>query len=346
MPTMSLPPAHPDASRPALDATSPREAPARRVVVASAPTRLDFGGGWTDVPPWSEREGGAVCNVAISRRATVRAVAGDGARDRPSEAAAIPLLDAARRRAGAGGPATLRLTSDFPAGAGLGGSSAAGVAAIAALHALAGRDVGPDALAEESRALEVEELGIAGGRQDHYAAAYGGALELRFGRTTGVTRIALAPRTREGLERRCVVVYTGESRISGRTITAVLGAYEAGHAGVRRALERMRALAGEMAEALRRGDLDALGEMVGEHWRHQRSLDEAIPTPAIDAIVAAAADSGALGAKALGASGGGCVLAIARAGREDELRARLAALGQPLSFAVDLDGVRVHEEPS
>ena len=340
---MSLSPAHPDRSRSTHDAATPRDGAARRVVVASAPTRLDFGGGWTDVPPWSEREGGAVCNVAISRRAAVRARSDA---DALGDAPRVPLLEAARRRVPGAAPALLHLTSDFPAGAGLGGSSAAGVAALAALHALGGRQPDLAALAEESRALEVEELGIAGGRQDHYAAAFGGALELRFGPTTEVTRIALAPRTREALERRCVVVYTGESRISGRTITAVLGAYEAGHAGVRRSLERMRTLAGEMADALRRGDLDALGEMVGEHWRHQRALDEAIPTPAIDAIVAAAASSGALGAKALGASGGGCVLAVARAGREDELRAALGTLGRPLAFAIDLEGVRVEEEPS
>ena len=312
-------------------------------MVASAPTRLDFGGGWTDVPPWSDREGGVVCNVAITRRARVRAWRPDG--DGVEAGDHIPLLVAARRKVGRGADdLLLRLTSDFPAGAGLGGSSAAGVAALAALHAMAGSMPAPEAIAEESRELEVEELGIAGGRQDHYAAAIGGALELGFDTRTRVSRIALADSTREALERRCIVLYTGESRISGRTITAVLGAYERGDAGVRSALERMRTLATEMAAALRRGDVDALGEMVGEHWVHQRSLDEAIPTPAIDAIVAAAGRAGALGAKALGASGGGCVLVIARDGREAELRAALATLGRALDFAIDPEGVRVEDE--
>jgi D-glycero-alpha-D-manno-heptose-7-phosphate kinase len=322
---------------------------ARTAVVASAPTRLDFGGGWTDVPPWSDREGGIVCNVAIGRRATVRAtVRGSAASDdEPGDDARVPLLAAARRRVPVAGHApVLRLSSDFPAGAGLGGSSAAGVAALAALHAWHGEEVDAAGLAEESRALEIEELGIPGGRQDHYAAAFGGALELHFGARTEVRRIPLGAGTREALDRRCIVAYTGESRISGRTITAVLGAYEAGDARVIAALERMRALAAEMAEALRRGDVDALGAMVGEHWRHQRTLDPAIPTPAIDAIVAAAGRAGALGAKALGASGGGCVLAIARDGGEEALRAALAPLGPLLDVTIDEEGVRLAGEPA
>ena len=328
-----------------MPARFPAGAGARTVVVASAPTRLDFGGGWTEVPPWSDREGGIVCNVAIGRRATVRATRASG--DERGDEVRVPLLAAARRRVPCDGDGpTLRLSSDFPAGAGLGGSSAAGVAALSALHAWRGDDPDPAGLAEESRALEIEELGIPGGRQDHYAAAFGGALELRFGARTEVRRIPLRPATRESLDRRCVVVYTGESRISGRTITAVLGADEAGDSRVIAALGRMRALAAGMADALRRGDVDALGAMVGEHWSHQRTLDAAIPTPAIDAIVAAAGRAGALGAKALGASGGGCVLAIAREGGEEGLRAALAPLGTLLDVTVDEEGVRVAAEPA
>ena len=140
---------------------------------------------------------------------------------------------------------------------------------------------------------------------------------------------------------RCVVVYTGESRISAATITGVLDAYGAGEPRVSRALARMGELAAAMCDALARGDVDALGALVGEHWAHQRTLHAQIPTARIDAIVAAAARAGALGAKALGASGGGCVLAIAAAGREAELRTALAVLGEPVAVAIDVEGVRV-----
>lgn len=307
-----------------------------------APTRIDFGGGWTDVPPYSEHEGGFVCNLAIARYATVLVAAAadsdrislsaDRVRDRP-------LVEAAVRRAGVSG-VDVALYNDFPVGAGLGGSSAAGVALAQALSRCAGESLDFGQLAERSRATEVEELGVAGGRQDHYASAFGGALALRFSdRGTDVRQIALSRGAREELERRCIIVYTGESRISGDTITAVTGAYERHDAKVLLALGRMRALAEDMASALEREDIDALAALVGEHWAHQRSLHPAIPTNRIDAIIERARNAGALGAKALGASGGGCVLVIAGRGREPDVASAVSALGPLLPFSIAERGV-------
>ncbi len=319
--------------------------PALRAIVHSgtrAPTRIDFGGGWTDVPPYSEREGGFVCNLAIARYATVLlgpaspsesvSLSADRARDRP-------LVEAAVRRAGIRG-VDVALYNDFPVGAGLGGSSAAGVALAQALSLCSGESLNPAQLAERSRSTEVEELGVAGGRQDHYASAFGGALALRFSESgTDVRQIPLARQAREELERRCIIVYTGESRISGDTITAVTGAYERRDAKVLFALGRMRTLAEDMSNALARPDIDALAALVGEHWAHQRSLHAAIPTPRIDAIIERARKAGALGAKALGASGGGCVLVVARRDREDDVAAAVSALGPLLPFSIAERGV-------
>jgi D-glycero-alpha-D-manno-heptose-7-phosphate kinase len=95
-----------------------------------------------------------------------------------------------------------------------------------------------------------------------------------------------------------------------------------------------------MAESLGAGDIDALAALVAEQWMHQRSLHPAIPTPLIDEIIARGTNAGAAGAKALGASGGGCVLLIARDGRSDEVRSAVAPLGELLSFTVDEYGVQ------
>jgi D-glycero-alpha-D-manno-heptose-7-phosphate kinase len=294
------------------------------------------------VPPYSDREGGFVCNVAITRYASVilapaaesdfASFSADRSRDRP-------LVEAAVRRSGVTG-VDVALYNDFPVGAGLGGSSAAGVALADALSRCAGETLDAATLAERSRAIEVEELGVAGGRQDHYASAFGGALALRFSsRGTAVNQIPLTREAREELERRCIVVYTGESRISGDTITAVTNAYERGDAKVLFALRRMRELAEEMAHALERSDVDALSLLVGEHWAHQRSLHPGIPTPRIDAIIERAQSAGALGAKALGASGGGCVLVMARRGSEERLTSAVSALAPLLPFSVAERGV-------
>jgi D-glycero-alpha-D-manno-heptose-7-phosphate kinase len=312
-----------------------------RALVARAPTRLDFGGGWTDVAPYCDEQGGAVCNVAITRyaTATVKAMSGADPASVPS-ASEDPLVRAALRSSGISG-ATASVASDFPVAAGLGGSSAAGVALAGALAALHGEMLEPAALAERSRRTEVEELGVAGGFQDHYAAAFGGALLLTYEGCVGVELLTVSDAICDALARRGVLLYTGVSRISASTIVAVADAYRARDPGVCAALARMKTLAIEMAASLRAGDVDALGEQLAEHWVHQRALHPTITTERIEAIGQAAVRAGALGMKALGASAGGCVLVMAREGREEELAAALAPLGERLHFGIDRAGFQV-----
>ncbi len=313
-------------------------------VTMRAPSRMDFGGGWTDVPPYAEREGGVVCAAAIGRFATARVRTADGAAPKPRRAdaapeAEAPLVRAAVQRAGLNGELRVELHSDFPVGAGLGGSSAASAALLGALDRWRGIPIDRVAIAERGREIEVEDLGVAGGRQDHYCATHGGLLGLTFGASVVVERIPLPAPLRAALERRCVLAYTGESRISGDTITGVMEGYRRGEKRVTFALACMRELARQMIAALARGDVDALALLVGEHWTHQRSLHPAIPTPRIDAMVERTAAAGALGAKAMGASGGGCVLAIARDGSEAAVRRAAAELGELVPFTLDEAGL-------
>ena len=309
-------------------------------IVTRAPTRIDFGGGWTDVPPYSDDLGGFVCNLAIARYATVTVSVGDGVEsNNESRVLDLSIAKAAARRFGLE-DVRIDVESDFPIGAGLGGSSAAGVATVAALAAVRGEPMTPSSIAELSREIEIADLGIAGGRQDHYAAAFGGALGLRFSANgVEVRTIELSANTRSEIEHRCSIVYTGQSRISGDTINAVIGAYRNRESNVLRALQRMRETAEQMFDALAAGDLDGLAALVDEQWTHQRSLHPAIPTPRIDEIIARARAAGAVGAKALGASGGGSVLVIARSDRADEVRRVAGSLGELLPFEVAVRGV-------
>ena len=306
--------------------------------VASAPSRLDFGGGWTDVPPYPGERGGFVCNLAIERRARVTLQPG------LAEANRLPLVAAALRRAGYEGRVTI--ASDFPIGAGLGGSSAAGVAMAAALAAAQEQHTDPAGLAEWSRALEVEELGIAGGRQDHYAAAFGGALGLTFGDAVSgdhvsVEQIPLSAAAHAALEARITLVYTGESRMSGDTITAVLDAYRDRSPRVVEALDRMAVLARDMRNALHAADVTTLAALVDEHWIHQRALHPRITTERIDMLERAARAVGALGLKALGASGGGCVMIVSDADDVDRVVEAVSPFGDVLPWRIAARGVEV-----
>jgi D-glycero-alpha-D-manno-heptose-7-phosphate kinase len=319
--------------------------PHRSTRTARAPTRIDFGGGWTDVPPYPEERGGRVCSIAIDRHAVITAwplaEASDAVSIEVERAGEDRLLAAAAAHARVRG-VRLALRNDFPVGSGLGGSSAAGVAMQALIAALNGEDADPGSLAELSRKIEVEEMGIAGGRQDHYAAAVGGALDLTFADRVSVRRLTLSHDLRAILPARCLLLHTGESRISGETITAVMDAYSGKDRRVVDALDRMASLAAGMAEALERGDLAALAGMVDEHWSHQRALHPSITTERIEEIFARAQRAGSIGGKALGASGGGCVIVLVP---DDEaarrLRESVAGLATELRWNIDDQGVTI-----
>ncbi len=307
-----------------------------REVIATAPCRIDLAGGWTDVAPYTIEVGGAVCNVAIDLRATatVRATS-------TSVPPLDPLICAAWQRAGE--PAvSIRLDSTIPVGSGLGGSSAAGVALAAALAAWRGVTISAHELAELSRSTETDTMGLAGGCQDHFAAAFGGALLLQCGRETQATPLALSNDAVAMIERRAFIAYTGESRMSSRTITAVIDAYRNNEPMTCDALRTMANLAPQMAAALTIGNIDQLGALLSQQWTAQRALHPTITTPLIDRIVAEAAEAGALGTKALGASGGGCVLVIARAGAETAVRSAIARHAELLPFRIARLGVQLH----
>ena len=309
-------------------------------IVTRAPTRIDFGGGWTDVPPYSTEVGGFVCNITIARYATVTLSPGEMDGDDVTATSGDRAIIAAAARRFRVSDARVSVASDFPVSAGLGGSSAVGVATVAAFAALRGQRMSPSAIAELSREIEIGDVGIPGGRQDHYAAAYGGALGLRFSAAgVDVRAIPLSEKFRSELERRCFIVYTGQSRVSGETITAVMRGYADREQRVVYSLARMREIAEQMATTVAQGNFDRLAMLVTEQWMHQRALHPAIPTPLIDDIIAHAQAAGSIGAKALGASGGGCVLVMARADRVDAVRKSVESLGEVLPFTLARDGV-------
>ena len=125
------------------------------------------------------------------------------------------------------------------------------------------------------------------------------------------------------------------------SIDGVMAAYRAGEPGVTRALAGMRDLAIPMIAALNAADIDQLAALVDEHWRHQRALHPRITTAGIERVLELAREAGALGGKALGASGGGSVLVIAPDGMGARVRDAVATAGEVLDFRIDESGATV-----
>jgi D-glycero-alpha-D-manno-heptose-7-phosphate kinase len=329
-----------------------------RSVRARAPTRIDFAGGFTDVPPYCDRRGGLVVNAAIRPlvevevRETGRAgflVQSGGAVLRiPSTAALDPrgrerLVQGALLATGAREGLEIRIRSVAPPGSGLGTSGATGVALLAALDAVAGPPRGPALLARQARRIEVEVCAHRGGGQDQVAAARGGFLSIQFDGPDGEARpIPLPPPFLRQLRSRCVLVYTGIPRISGRLIEGVMGRFLRGERATRAALDALAACARAARRALRAGDVEALAEAVGRNWEAEKRLHPSITNARIERLFAAAARAGAIGGKALGAGGGGCLLFLAADGRERGLREALRRAGaRTLRFGFEARGVRI-----
>jgi len=307
---------------------------------ATAPVRLDFAGGWTDVPPFSSREGGAVVGASIELRAEAEVMPGGDclrlvAEDlgetvvlrHADELAAdrgLALHRAALRLARPSGSLTLRTHCEAPAGSGLGSSGAIDVALVAALATANGGSPNTREIADTACRLEAEEAKIAGGRQDQFAAAYGGFNLFRF-RDPAVEVVPLGVSTGFAAElaRRMILCYTGASRFSGNTIARVMQAYERRDRRVTDALQRIRCLAEEMVEALQSEDLPRVAALMADNWLRQQELDAAMCTPAMTRLDAGLRAAGALGGKAAGSGAGGCMFFIAG---DDVAGARRAAV--------------------
>ncbi len=294
---------------------------------AAAPVRLDLAGGWTDVPPFSVREGGVVVTAAIQlfARAEVK-LGGTGFRlisedldDRLEVADStglardgrLDLLKAGLRILPVGG-CTLTTRSDAPPGSGLGSSGALDVALVAALSAARGERPDPVEIAETACHLEAVEAGIPGGRQDQFASSHGGFLRLEFRDPDAeVDRLKLDPGFLADLSRRMVLGYTSASHFSGTTIDRVMRAYERGDAPVTAALHGLREVAELMVGALAAADSALVGRLLSANWRHQQALDPRMRTPDMAELENAVIGAGALGGKAAGSGAGGCMFFLA-----------------------------------
>ncbi len=324
---------------------------------ATAPVRLDFAGGWTDVPPFSAREGGVVVNAAIDLTARaelqlggprIRLVAQDLGQELECADSGgllpdgrLDLHKAALRMLPVQAACTLTTRSAAPPGSGLGSSGAMDVALVAVLSLARGERPAAREIAEQAWYLETVEAKIPGGKQDQFAAALGGFQRLTFrDPDVGVEPITLDPAFATALERRTVLCYTGTSRVSGATIARVMTAYERGDPGVTGALRALKDLAGEMAEALRAGDVGRVATLLSDNWQHQQKLDPGMCTPEMARLESVLRAAGALGGKAAGSGAGGSMFFVTGDDPAPAAAAARAAGATVLPVRWARDGVR------
>lgn len=296
---------------------------------SKAPLRIGLAGGGTDVSPYSDRYGGAILNatISLSAHANIELIPEHRveifAMDRGETFISDTNLELAtgggldllkgvhnRIRRDFGMPDTgYRLTTyvDAPPGSGLGTSSTLVVAVIGAFAEWLKLPLGEYDIAHLAYQIEREDLKMAGGRQDQYAATFGGVNFMEFFQDDKV--IVNPLRVRESymheLTNNLLLFYTETSRNSSDIIASQVKNVEDNKEESLQAMHHLKEQAVLMKEALLRGKLSEIGEILDFGWKHKKNMTKGISNPMIEEVYEAAKKAGATGGKISGAGGGG-----------------------------------------
>jgi D-glycero-alpha-D-manno-heptose-7-phosphate kinase len=319
------------------------------MIITQTPLRVGLVGGGTDLPDYYREHGGRVLNAAIDKYVYVvvkqrfddEIYVNYSTKEIVSRVEDLQheLVREAMHMTGIRGGLEITTLADIPsAGSGLGSSSAVTVGLLQALFAYQGRQVTAEELADRACAIEIDRCRKPIGKQDQYAAAFGGICDIHFGPgdRVFVEQLALPPGVRRQLQGELLLFYTGITRKAD----TILGEQTANIAARLPQLAQLRELAGEAANGLRRGDVDAVGIGINKSWTAKRELASGVSNQQIDDAVEAALSAGATGAKVTGAGGGGFLLVACPLENQRSVRERLAHMRE-LPIKIEPYGSRV-----
>ncbi len=319
------------------------------MIGTQTPFRISFAGGGSDLAAFYQREPGCVLSTTIDKYMYVFVhpfFDPDKVLVKYSKTELVdrvediqhPIVREALQQFGVTG-LDINSIADIPAGTGLGSSSAFTVGLLHALYASAYQYPTKDQLASEACQLEIDRLHEPIGKQDQYAAAYGGLNFIQFdpsGRVD-VELIRLPPDTFRTLEGNLMMFYLGQTRQAGDILRHQRDRMIDGEGMAN--LRRMTSLARQLRDSLTRQNLDDFGRILDEGWRLKRELSDRISSSQIDEYYNMAVQNGALGGKLLGAGGSGFLLFYCEQARQQRLREVLGL--REVRFRFDVGGSRV-----
>lgn len=319
------------------------------MIVTQTPLRVGLVGGGTDLPSYYRQHGGRVLNAAIDKYVYVIVkqrfdddiYLNYSRKEIVSQVEDIEhdLVREAMHMAGVRGGVEITTLADIPsAGSGLGSSSSVTVGLLHALFTYQGRQVSAEELADRACTIEIDRCGKPIGKQDQYAAAYGGICDLRFGPGDAVAAepIRLCAEELREFQGQLMLFYTGITRVAD----TILGEQNANVSMRLAQLQELRELASQAVGGLRGGSPEVVGLALGKSWEAKRQLATGISNPMLDEAVDAAMRAGATGAKLTGAGGGGFVLVVCPVQNQRAVRSALAPMRE-LPISIDPFGSRV-----
>lgn len=340
-------------------------------VRARAPLRLGLAGGGTDLSPYCDQFGGAVLNATIDRFAFAHIIPNSerevvfrardlGAEERHPLGAPLALDEGlvlhravydhmVQAYLGGQAPAlTVSTTIDAPAGSGLGSSSALVVALVEAFRLALDLPLGPSEVARLAFEIERRKLGLAGGRQDQYAAAFGGVNFIEFLPQDKVLVSPLrVPRAYlSEFESSLVICFTGQSRRSETIIKEQIDGLVSMNAETVESMHQLKADAALMREALLRGDMRDMAAILMRSWSAKKRTASGVATETVKRLFDLALEEGAWGGKVSGAGGGGFLMFVTDPENRHHLISTLnAAGGQASSVKVTFEGAEAWAVP-
>jgi D-glycero-alpha-D-manno-heptose-7-phosphate kinase len=332
------------------------------VLIVRSPVRISFGGGGTDLPSYYEQFGGAVLSAAVNKYfytilgrrndGRIQVISSDlrvfetwhdiAAMDVRGSGLEIPL--AVLKDLGCDLSVDLFLASEIPPGTGLGSSASVCVNILKTLTTYLNQPLSKYELAERAFHITRDVLGHHVGRQDEFAAAFGGLNFIAFqpGGSTEVTSIDLDAGVSRDLQSSLMLFFTGSAHHSWTILQEQEQSTRSRVGTAVEALHEVRSLADRMRTALEAADLDRFGSFLDEGWRAKKRISGKISNPRIDHLYELARGAGALGGKITGAGGGGFLLLYCPPASQEAVRATLAQEGvKDMAFAFDNNGTQV-----
>jgi D-glycero-alpha-D-manno-heptose-7-phosphate kinase len=332
------------------------------MLIVRSPVRISFGGGGTDLPVYYEQFGGAVLSAAINKYFyTILGARTDGRvqvissdlrvfenwhdiANMSTQGSELEIPLAVLKEVGTTVSVDLFLASEIPPGTGLGSSASVCVNILKTLTNYLHRPLSKYQLAEQSFHIARNVLGKHVGKQDEYAAAFGGLnyISFRGDGSTDVESLDLNPSVLRELQSNLMLFFTGSAHHSWSILQEQESSTRAQTVSTLDALHEVKGVALKMRETLKAGELRRFGELLHESWEAKRRISSKISTPRIDQLYARAREHGAIGGKITGAGGGGFLLLYCDAINRNAVHEALSKEGvQEMAFTFDMQGAQV-----
>jgi D-glycero-alpha-D-manno-heptose-7-phosphate kinase len=329
------------------------------IIQAKAPLRVSFGGGGTDVSPYYKEKGGMVLSSTINKYGYVSIIPRDtmditvysldydivakyNAQEELTYDGKLDLVKAVLKNMQINQGGEFYIHSDAPPGSGLGSSSTIVVSMIGAIKHWQRKVMDNYFVAEMAIHIERNDLGIAGGLQDQYAATFGGFNFIEFYKDgTIVNPLKIDQDIPNELEYNLLICYTGGIRLSANIIEDQVSNYQSQNMDVVSAMDEIKEITIAMKRELLRGNLNDFGSLLHEGWENKKKLSSRISNPHIDEMYTEALKYGTLGGKLLGAGGGGYLLIHCPYTQKHIVAERLEKMGgQVINWAFEFNGVQ------